>query len=240
VSAIATVAGKSAHGFELIGEKLQVLDGHLADRIIVSAATSEAGYTLFLVDPTQSGVTITRQYRIDGLNAAIVRLQDVSVKNDAIVGELDAGAPLLQSVFDRASVGLAAQMLGASEQAFADTIDYIKEREQFGVPIGSFQALQHRAVSVYTEIALTRSVVLAAARAIDESPEDVPRLASLAKAVASETFMHAAKEAIQMHGGIGVTDEHDIGFYMKRAQASYMTFGKPSQHRQRWAELHGY
>jgi acyl-CoA dehydrogenase len=240
VSAIATLAGKSADGFELIGEKLQVLDGHLADRIIVSAATSEAGYTLFLVDPTQSGVTITRQYRIDGLNAAIVRLQDVSVKNDAIVGELDAGAPLLQSVFDRASVGLAAQMLGASEQAFADTIDYIKEREQFGVPIGSFQALQHRAVSVYTEIALTRSVVLAAARAIDESPEDVPRLASLAKAVASETFMHAAKEAIQMHGGIGVTDEHDIGFYMKRAQASYMTFGKPSQHRQRWAELHGY
>lgn len=239
-SSVATVARKTAGGFELSGEKLQVLDGHLADRIIVSAATSESGCTLFLVDPTQSGVTITRQYRIDGLNAAIVRLQGVSVNNDAVVGELDAGATLLQSVFDRASVGLAAQMLGASEQAFADTIDYIKEREQFGVPIGSFQALQHRAVSVYTEIALTRSVVLAAARAIDESPEEVPRLASLAKAIASETFMHAAKEAIQMHGGIGVTDEHDIGFYIKRAQATYMTFGKPSQHRQRWAELHGY
>ena len=140
-----------------------------------------------------------------------------------MVGELDAGAALLGAVFDRASVGLAAQMLGASEQAFADTIDYIKEREQFGVPIGSFQALQHRAVSVYTDIALTRSVVLAAARAIDESPDEVPRLASLAKAMASETFMHAAKEAIQMHGGIGVTDAHDIGFYMKRAQATYMT-----------------
>jgi alkylation response protein AidB-like acyl-CoA dehydrogenase len=174
------------------------------------------------------------------LNAAIVQLQGVAVKTDAIVGELASGATLLQSVFDRASVGLAAQMLGASEQAFADTIGYIKEREQFGVPIGSFQALQHRAVSVYTEIELTRSVVLAAARAIDESPEDVPRLASLANATASETFMHAAKEAIQMHGGIGVTDEHDIGFYIKRAQATYMTFGKPSQHRQRWAELHGY
>lgn len=240
VSSAATVARKTANGFELSGEKLQVLDGHLADRIIVSAATSESGCTLFLVDPTQSGVTITRQHRIDGLNAAIVRLQGVSVKNDAVVGELDAGATLLQSVFDRASVGLAAQMLGASEQAFADTIGYIKEREQFGVPIGSFQALQHRAVSVYTEIALTRSVVLAAARAIDESPEAVPRLASLAKAMASETFMHAAKEAIQMHGGIGVTDEHDIGFYIKRAQATYVTFGKPSQHRQRWAELHGY
>ena len=236
----ATVAQKSAEGFTLSGEKTQVLDGHLADRIIVSATTSDTGFTLFLIDPAQSGVTITRQSRIDGLNASIVRLEGVSVKSDAIVGKLDEGGELLQAVFDRAAVGLAAQMLGASEQAFADTIEYIKEREQFGVPIGSFQALQHRAVSVYTEIALTRSVVLAAARAIDEAPRDVPRLASLAKATASETFMHAAKEAIQMHGGIGVTDEHDIGFYIKRAQAAYMTFGKPSQHRQRWAELHGY
>ena len=240
VSKVATVARRSADGFDLSGEKLQVLDGHLADRIIVSAATSDLGYTLFLVDPAHAGVTITRQSRIDGLNAAIVRLDGVSVQDDDIVGELDGGATLLQRTFDRAAVGLSAQMLGASEQAFADTIEYIKEREQFGVPIGSFQALQHRAVSVYTEIALTRSVVLAAARAIDEAPDDVPRLASLAKATASETFLHAAKEAIQMHGGIGVTDEHDIGLYMKRAQATYMTFGKPSQHRQRWAELHGY
>ena len=240
VSKVATVARRSADGFDLSGEKLQVLDGHLADRIIVSAATSDLGYTLFLVDPAHAGVTIARQSRIDGLNAAIVRLDGVPVQDDDIVGELDRGATLLQRTFDRAAVGLSAQMLGASEQAFADTIEYIKEREQFGVPIGSFQALQHRAVSVYTEIALTRSVVLAAARAIDEAPDDVPRLASLAKATASETFMHAAKEAIQMHGGIGVTDEHEIGFYMKRAQATYMTFGKPSQHRQRWAELHGY
>jgi acyl-CoA dehydrogenase len=240
LSKVATVARKSAHGFDLSGEKIQVLDGHLADRIIVSAATSDLGYTLFLVDPGHAGVTIMRQSRIDGLNAAIVRLDGVSVQHDDIVGELDGGATLLQRTFDRAAIGLSAQMLGASEQAFADTIEYIKEREQFGVPIGSFQALQHRAVSVYTEIALTRSVVLAAARAIDEAPDDVPRLASLAKATASETFMHAAKEAIQMHGGIGVTDAHDIGFYMKRAQATYMTFGKPSQHRQRWAELHGY
>ncbi len=239
-SKVATAARKSADGFELSGEKIHVFDGHLADRIIVSAATSDSSYTLFLVDPARADVTVTRQFRLDGLNAAIVRLDDVSVKSVDIVGELDGGAALLQEVVDRAAVGLSAQMLGASEQAFADTIEYLKEREQFGVPIGSFQALQHRAVSVYTEIALTRSVVLAAARAIDESPDDVPRLASLAKATASETFMHAAKEAIQMHGGIGVTDEHDIGFYIKRAQATYMTFGKPSQHRQRWAELHGY
>ena len=236
----ATVARKSGDRFELSGEKIQVLDGHLADRIIVSATTSDGGCTLFLVDPADAGVTTKRQFRIDGLNAAIVKLDGVALHRDDIVGELGGGATLLQAVFDRAAVGLSAQMLGASEQAFADTIEYIKEREQFGVPIGSFQALQHRAVSVYTEIALTRSVVLAAARTIDEAPDEVPRLASLAKAMASETFMHAAKEAIQMHGGIGVTDEHDIGFYIKRAQATYMTFGKPSQHRQRWAELHGY
>jgi len=230
--------------FELNGEKVQVLDAHVADAIIVSAASGMSDEstraTLFLVDPGQEGVSITRQHRIDGQNAAIVRLEGVLVDRGAVVGEVDAGESLIESILDRASVGLAAQMLGGSEQAFADTLEYLKEREQFGVPIGSFQALQHRAVSVYTEIALTRSVVLAAARAIDESPEQVPKLASLAKANASETFIHAAKEAIQMHGGIGVTDEHDIGFYMKRAQATYMTFGRPSQHRRRWAELHGY
>jgi alkylation response protein AidB-like acyl-CoA dehydrogenase len=240
ISNVATVAREGTAGFELSGVKLQVLDAHLADRIIVTAGTSNAGCTLFLVDPAQAGVTIRRQHRIDGMNAAIVRLDRVLVKNAEVVGELDAGIALLQTVLDRAAVGSSAQMLGASEQAFADTVEYLKEREQFDVPIGSFQTLQHRAVSVYTEIALTRSVVLAAARAVDEAPANVPRLASLANAMASETFMHAAKEAIQMHGGIGVTDEHDIGFYMKRAQAAYMTFGKPSQHRQRWAELHGY
>lgn len=233
-------AASTADGFTLSGEAAQVLDAHVADRILVAAATSAGARTLFLVDPSQRGVTLTRQHRIDGLNAALVQLDRVEVGRDAIVGKLDEGDALLSAVLDRARAGVAAQMLGAAEQAFDDTIAYIKEREQFGVPIGSFQALQHRAVSVFTDIALTRSVVLAAARAIDESPGDVPRLATLANAMASDTCLHAAKEAIQMHGGIGVTDEHDIGFYMKRAHAAYVTFGSPSEHRARWAELHGY
>ncbi len=242
---VETIARRSGDFFHLTGTKNQVLDGHIADHIIVLAATSgtpapAVRSTLFLVDPKQPGVMITRQHRIDGHGAAIIQLDNVKVSTDAIVGELDGGGWLMQSILDRAGTGLAAQMLGGSEQAFADTLEYLKEREQFGVPIGSFQALQHRAVALYTEIALLRSVVLAAARAIDERPEDVPRLASLAKALASETFLHVAKEAIQMHGGIGVTDEHDIGFYIKRAQATYVTFGEPSQHRRRWAELHGY
>ena len=245
LSHLRTTASGTDGRFELTGEKVQVLDAHVADAILVSAATSDTNTelgrsSLFLVDPEQSGVTITRQRRIDGMGSAIVRLDRVSVEGNAIVGEPDEAGRLLARVIDRASVGMAAQMLGASEQAFEDTIDYLKEREQFGVPIGSFQALQHRAVSVFTDIALTRSVVSAAARSIDDSPDDVAQLASLAKASASETFLHAAKEAVQMHGGIGVTDEHDIGLYMKRAHAAYVTFGKPSRHRQRWAELRGY
>ena len=234
------LATEVAERFELSGEKVQVLDGHVADRIIVSATTPAGRTSLFLLDPAQAGVSVERQYRIDGLGSAIVRCEKVSLGSDALVGEVGAGGALLSAVLQRASAGMAAQMLGASEQAFDDTVEYLKEREQFGVPIGSFQALQHRTVAVFTEIALTRSVVLAAARAIDESPADIERLSSLAKAMASETFLLAAKEAIQMHGGIGVTDEHDIGFYMKRAHAAYMTLGKPSQHRRRWAELHGY
>lgn len=235
-----TVAKVSGDGFELTGEKVHVLDGHLADVVIVQAATGESGSSLFVVDPSQPGVQITRQTRIDGHNAAILRFEGVKLSRQSLVGELGAGAALLQAVLDRAAVGLAAQMLGGAEQAFEDTLAYLKEREQFGVPIGSFQALQHRAVAVYTEIALLRSAVLAAARTIDRDPDQVPRMASLAKTLASETFMHAAKEAIQMHGGIGVTDEHDIGLYIKRAQATYMTFGEPSLHRKRWASLHGY
>ena len=226
--------------FVLSGQKAQVLDGHIADRIVVSANTSGDLETLFLVDPSSDGVSVTRQHRIDGLGAAIVNLRDVRVGRDAVVGELHQGSALLDAVLQRAAAGVSAQMLGAAEQAFDDTLAYLKEREQFGAPIGSFQALQHRAVAVFTDIALTRSVVLAAARAVDESPDEAPRLTALAMAMASETLLQAAKEAIQMHGGIGVTDEHDIGFYMKRAQAAYVTFGTPAEHRRRWAELHGY
>jgi alkylation response protein AidB-like acyl-CoA dehydrogenase len=239
-SAREVTANATGDRFELDGVRAHVLDAHVADAILVTAATSTGGSTLFILVPSQAGVHVTRQRRVDGRNAAIVALDGVSVGSDAVVGERDQASRLLDRVLDRARVGSAAQMLGAAEQAFDDTLAYIKTREQFDVPIGSFQALQHRAVSVFTELALTRSTVLAAARAVDESPEDVPQLASLAKAMASETFMLAAKEAIQMHGGIGVTDEHDIGFYIKRAQADYVSLGIPSQHRQRWAELHGY
>ncbi|MEM7436150.1 MAG: acyl-CoA dehydrogenase family protein [Myxococcota bacterium] len=231
-----TVSG----GFELSGAAAQVLDAHVADQLLVSATAEDDAVSLFLVDPGAEGVTITRQSRIDGHGAAIVRLESCHVPTDSCVGAVGEGASLLAVVLDRAAIGLSAQMLGAAEQAFADTLAYLKERQQFDAPIGSFQALQHRAVDLYTELALLRSAVLAAARAVDEQPDEVERLATLANALASETLLHVSKEAIQMHGGIGVTDEHDIGLYLKRAQATYMSFGVPSQQRDRWAELHGY
>ena len=227
-------------GSRLTGEKIHVLDGHLADAVIVSARAESGDVSLYLIDPKGPGVTVVRQTRVDTRNAAILRLEDVQVSDADLVGEAGEGEALLESVLDRARIGLSAEMLGASEQAFEDTLAYLKDRQQFGMPIGSFQSLQHRAARLFTEIALARSTVLGAARTVDDRPEDVPRMAALAKGKTSETFMHVAKEAIQMHGGIGMTDEHDIGFYIKRAQATWMSFGEPTQHRKRWAELNGY
>ncbi|MEM8606875.1 MAG: acyl-CoA dehydrogenase family protein [Myxococcota bacterium] len=237
---VQTTANATPAGFELSGEKVQVLDAHVAHHLLVSAKMEDGTVSLFLVDPQSAGVTVTRQFRIDGQNAAIVTLNRCAVSEDAIVGMRGEGIALLVRVLDHAAIGLSAHMLGAAEQAFEDTLAYLKEREQFDAPIGSFQALQHRAVDLYTELALLRSAVLAAARSVDEQPEDLAKRSALANALASDTFLHVAKEAIQMHGGIGVTDEHDIGFYIKRAQATYMTFGDPAQQRRRWAELHGY
>lgn len=237
----ATHIKSSVSGSKLSGEKVQVLDGHRAQAFVVSAKSSDTGQlSLFLVDAATKGVSIERQFRVDTRNAAIVRFDNVEVGDGQLVGQPNQGGVLLTQVLDRACIGLSAEMLGAAEQAFEDTLQYLKERVQFGVVIGSFQALQHRAARLYTELAMARSTVLAAAKAADERPKNVARMASLAKVKTSEVFMHVAKEAIQMHGGIGMTDEHDIGFYIKRAQATLVSFGDPSYHRARWAELHGY
>ncbi len=231
----------SVTGSKLTGEKVQVLDGHIAQAFIVSAKSPETGQlSLFLVEAAAKGVSVQRQFRVDTRNAAIVRFDNVEVGDGQLVGQPNQGGPLLTQVLDRACIGLCAEMVGAAEQAFEDTLQYLKERVQFGVVIGSFQGLQHRAARLYTELAMARSTVLAAAKTADERPDNIARMASLAKAKTSEVFMHVAKEAIQMHGGIGMTDEHDIGFYIKRAQATLVSFGDPSFHRQRWAELHGY
>jgi alkylation response protein AidB-like acyl-CoA dehydrogenase len=242
---VSTTAERSGDGWCINGRKSQVLDGHVADAIIVSARTSGQdddpdGISLFLVPTDSDSLEILRQSRVDARNAAQVNLNGVMVSADAVVGDLDAGGELLGQVVDCACVALCAEMLGGMSQVFDLTLDYLKERQQFGVPIGSFQALKHRAAKLFMEIELSRSTVMAAARAIDEGAKDAAQLVSLAKARCSDAYMLASNEGVQIFAGVGMTDEYDIGFYMKRARAAELTFGDSSYHRDRWARLSGY
>jgi acyl-CoA dehydrogenase len=177
---------------------------------------------------------------VDGRNAAIVELDAVNVPESAVVGAVDHGADLLEEVVDRATVALCGEMLGGMSEALSRTVAYLKERIQFGVVIGTFQALKHRAARMFIEIELARSSVMAAARAIDESADQRRALVSTAKARCSDAYVQIANEAIQMHGGIGMTDEHDIGFFIKRARVAEITFGDAAHHRDRFARLMGF
>lgn len=242
---VGTRAERHGGGFRLDGEKIAVLDGGTAEAFVVAARTAGddddgLGITLLLVPATAQGLSVEPQSRIDSRNAALVRFAGVDVGADAVVGTEGQGLTLLEAVVDRATVGLCAEMLGAMSQAFEDTLAYMKERIQFDVPIGSFQALKHRAAEMFIEVELCRSAVMAAARACDEGLEEAPKLVSLAKARCSDTAILVANEAVQMHGGVGMTDEFDIGFYMKRARVAELTFGDARWHRDRWARLSGY
>jgi alkylation response protein AidB-like acyl-CoA dehydrogenase len=243
--AIETVAEGSGDGFSLRGEKVQVLDAVGADALIIPARVSgksrdRDGITLFLVEASAVGVSIEAQTRLDHRNAGIVRLDGVAVSGAMIVGQPEQGGALLEEVIDRATVALCGEMLGGMSQAFDLTLDYLKTRDQFGVKIGSFQALKHRAAQVYMEIELCRSAVMAAARAVDSGAKDAARLVSLAKAQCSDAYILATNEGVQIFAGVGMTDEYDIGFYMKRARAAELTFGDAPFHRSRWATLGNY
>lgn len=238
------VAGAGG-GFVLTGVKDLVLDGAAADRLVVSARSSGGaddrdGLSLFLVDPHARGVKITRQQLVDHRNAAIVQLDDVQVPADALLGASGKGADVLAATVDRALVGLCAEMLGGMVRSFEMTLAYLKDRKQFGVVIGTFQALKHRAARMFIEIELGRSAVMAAARALDEGSPEAASLAAVAKARLSEGFVLVASEAVQMHGGIGMTDEHDVGFYLKRARAAEILLGDAAYHRDRYAALQKY
>jgi alkylation response protein AidB-like acyl-CoA dehydrogenase len=242
---ISTRAEVSGDGYRLVGEKVQVLDAVGADALIVPARTSgepgdAQGVSIFLVEKGAAGLTVERQTRLDHRNAAIVRLEGVVCGQGALLGPVGKGAALLSAVIDRATVVLCAEMLGGMSEAFDLTLEYLKTREQFGVPIGSFQALQHRAARLYMEIELSRSCVMAAARAIDAGQKDAAKLVSLAKARCSDAYVLAGNEGVQLFGGVGMTDEYDIGFYLKRARASELTFGDSAFHRDRWGRLGGY
>lgn len=244
VSMNATLDGDN---YTISGEKKFVLDGHVADRLVVVARTSGSsgdreGLTLFLVEREAEGVAVTRTEMVDSRNAANIQFTNVSTSADSIIGTLDSGADILDAGLDIARIGMAAEMLGSTQECFDRTVAYLKEREQFGVVIGSFQALKHRAANMFCEIELSKSVVLEALTALDEGrpANEIAVLASLAKSKVGDTFHTVSREGIQMHGGIGMTDEFDIGFFIKRCAVAEAVFGDSNFHRNRYGELNGY
>lgn len=243
--AIETKAEKTKGGFRLTGEKIFVLDGHVADHLVVAARTTgnasdREGITLFLVDPNNQGCTVTRETLVDSRNAARIEFSNVEVTSDAVLGEIDRGAEILEPTLDRATAALSAELVGLSSEVFERTVDYLKTREQFGVRIGSFQALKHRAAAMFCEIELAQSVVLDALRALDEDRPYASRTVSAAKARSSDAASLVTCEGLQMHGGIGMTDEEEIGLFLKRAKAAELTLGDGAYHRDRFARLTGF
>ena len=242
---VSTAAEAAGGGFKISGEKVFVLDGHVADHLIVVARTSgrpgdREGLTLFLVPPDAKGVEVQRTFMVDSRNAARVKLDAVEVSKGQVLGGVDGGAKILDAVFDRATIGLASEMVGTINEAFERTMRYLKTRKQFEVVIGSFQALKHRAAHMFCEVELVQSLVLDALRAIDDGRDDVPLMASAAKARASDTASLVTREAIQLHGGIGMTDEEEIGLFLKRAKAAELTLGDSAYHLDRFARLQGF
>jgi alkylation response protein AidB-like acyl-CoA dehydrogenase len=220
-------------GGKLTGKKTFVLEGMAADVLIVSAKGPD-GAGLFLVKADDKGVKRTRLHLADSRGAANIEFDGAAAE------PLSGGAELIEKVLDRARAGVAAEMLGSALQAFETTLDYLKVRVQFGQVIGSFQALQHRAAKMFTDLELSRSAVEAALAAIDADSPEVPELVSLAKAKMGDTFHLVSNEMVQMHGGIGMTDAHDAGFYLKRARAAEAAFGNQAFHRDRYARIQGY
>lgn len=238
----ATTAEKSGDGYKVTGSKKFVLDGHVADKLIVVARTAgdtgdRDGITLVLVDREADGVSVTRTIMADSRNAANIEFAGAK---GTLLGEEGKGADILDKALDTGRILLSAEMLGGLQECFERTIEYLKVREQFGVPIGSFQALKHRAAQMFCEVELSKSVVLEALSALDDESEETGELASLAKARLNDTYNLVSSEGIQMHGGIGMTDEYEIGFFMKRSRVSEHTFGNSAFHRNRYGELQGY
>ncbi len=241
----ALTAERAGNGFRLDGEKAFVLDAHVADALIVAARTSGApgedgGLTLFLVERDAAGLSVDRTIMVDSRNAARATFEGVTVTADSVLGEVDLGAPLLERTLNAGRAGLAAEMSGAAQEVFDRTVAYVNERTQFDQPVGSFQALQHRAAHLYAELEITKTIVLKALQQLDEDADQAGYLVSAAKAKAGDVALLAAQEAVQMHGGVGMTDEYEIGFFLKRVKAAGETFGDARFHLDRLARMQGY
>jgi alkylation response protein AidB-like acyl-CoA dehydrogenase len=242
---IAMQAARSGNGFRLNGAKALVVDGHVADLLIVAARSAgtvgeREGLTLFLVDPKAKGVAVERTIMVDAHNAARVVFDNVEVDADHVLGEVDGGSALLDGVLDLGRAAIASEMVGLSEEVFGRTVNYLKERKQFGKAIGEFQALQHRAAQLYIEIEITRAAVLKALQAIDGHAPNAASSVAVAKARAGTTATRAVQEGVQMHGGMGMTDQFDIGFFMKRARVCEELLGDANYHADQLARLRSY
>ena len=239
------VAKKDGKKFILNGKKTFVIDGASADLLIVLARTSgnkgeSSGLTLFLVDSNDNGIEKIKLDMADSRNYANINFNNVEVSDKNILGDEETGGETAENILDIGRIAIASEMLGNAEAAFETTLDYLKQRKQFGVLIGSFQALQHRAAEMFCELELTKSSVMAAMKAADEGSNELQRLSSLSKTMAGETLHLVSNEAVQMHGGIGVTDEYDIGFFLKRARVAEQIFGSAKFHTERYANISGF
>jgi len=238
-------AKDNGDSFVLNGNKTMVVDGHSAEQLIVVARNAGTpgdaqGISLFLVDPCTQGITITQTKLIDSRSYAKINFDNVSVDKSQALGSVGEGFEALDKALDRARICLSAEMLGGIEEIFERTVEYLKERKQFGTLIGTFQALQHRAAHMYTQIEMCKSSLMNALDALDNDKAEFPQLCSAAKALINETYEHVSNEAVQMHGGIGVTDELDIGLFLKRARVAAELLGSASFHYERFATLEGY
>src|SRR6201997_2718043 len=238
-------ATRSGNGFKLSGDKAFVVDGHTADLLIVAARTAGSagdknGLTLFLVDPKAKGLAIERTAMVDSHNAARIVFDNVEVNADSVLGEVDQGFGLLEGVLNIGRGAVASEMVGLSDEVFGRTVSYLKERKQFGKAIGEFQALQHRAAQLYIDIEITRAAVLKALQALDADATNAATAVAVAKARAGTTATRAVQEGVQMHGGMGMTDQFDIGFFMKRARVCEELFGDANFHADQLARSRGY
>lgn len=232
-------AKRDGNGFRLSGTKKFVVDGGFADRLLVLAKTEE-GLTLFDIPSDRAGVSRASRSMIDSRDAADVTFENVEATGEDVLGQVDDAMTVLKPALQAGQAALAAEMTGLSAGAFGMTLEYLKERKQFGVTIGSFQALQHRAAHLWSEIEVTTSAILNAGRVLDSDPENAELAVSLAKARATDTAKLAVIEGVQMHGGIGMTDAFDMGFYMKRARVGAEWLGDYGYHAEIVASHRGF
>ena len=242
---IAAKAERAGNGFKLSGTKSFVVQGGSADMLVIAARTAGSdddadGITLFAVPKDTAGLSLDSVRLVDSAMAAHVKLDNVQLDADAVIGEVDGGRAVLNKVLNAGRVGAAAESVGVGMGAFDMTTTYLKQRKQFGKLIGEFQGLQHRAAHLYSELEIARATVIKAQQLLDGESEKAELMVSVAKAKAGQAASLAVKEGVQMHGGIGMTDEYDIGLYMKRDRALAEFMGDQYYHAQRVATLSGY